>query len=223
MLAMLPTFQPEPKRFVAYLVNTGVHQGSIFGITLFLLYINDRTDSVICDTAVYADDITLYKLYVGSSIWSVTTIGTSFWTWIWSMGHCGLGLDWGRKWLVDFDAGKLDCFCLTGLITLVLLMWKWMSLLLRKNQLLRCLDWISSLNWIGALILLPLINLFFCSVTSILVNFLVGIKKIDTISINDKILKGLRRLQNYFPHNVVLGILKIFFLFEKKKFYSQAV
>ena len=68
MLAMLPTFQPEPKRFVAYLVNTGVHQGSIFGITLFLLYINDRTDSVICDTAVYADDITLYKLYVGSSI-----------------------------------------------------------------------------------------------------------------------------------------------------------
>ena len=59
--------------------------------------------------------------------------------------------------------------------------------------------------------------------TSILVNFLVGIKKIDTISINDKILKGLRRLQNYFPHNVVLGILKIFFLFEKKKFYSQAV
>ena len=49
--------------------------------------------------------------------------------------------------------------------------------------------------------------------TSILVNFLVGIKKIDTISINDKILKGLRRLQNYFPHNVVLGILKIFFLF----------
>ena len=56
--------------------------------------------------------------------------------------------------------------------------------------------------------------------TSILVNFLVGIKKIDTISINDKILKGLRRLQNYFPHNVVLGILKIFFLFEKVLFSS---
>ena len=57
--------------------------------------------------------------------------------------------------------------------------------------------------------------------TSILVNFLVGIKKIDTISINDKILKGLRRLQNYFPHKVVLGMLKIFFLFEKKVLFSS--
>ena len=134
-------------------------------------------------------------------------------------------VEWGwtgaGSGLLILMPGKLNCFCLTGLITLVLLMWKWMSLLLRKNQLLRCWDWISPLNWIGALILLPLINLFFSSVTSILVNFLVGIKKIDTISINDKILKGLRRLQNYFPHKVVLGMLKIFFLFEKKVLFSS--
>ena len=31
-------------------------------------------------------------------------------------------LDWGRKWLVDFNAEKLIYFCFTGLITLVLLM-----------------------------------------------------------------------------------------------------
>ena len=31
-------------------------------------------------------------------------------------------VDWGRKWLVDFDAGKLNWFRLTSLITLVLLM-----------------------------------------------------------------------------------------------------
>ena len=47
---------------------------------------------------------------------------------------------------------KLNWFCLTGLITLVLLMWKWMGLFLRKNHLLRCWGWLSFLNWIGALI-----------------------------------------------------------------------
>ena len=32
-------------------------------------------------------------------------------------------------------------------------MWKWMGLLLRKNHLLRCSDWLSLINWIGALTL----------------------------------------------------------------------
>ena len=30
--------------------------------------------------------------------------------------------DWGKKWLVDFNSGKNNWFCLTGLITMVLLM-----------------------------------------------------------------------------------------------------
>ena len=54
---------------------------------------------------------------------------------------------------------KLSWFCLTNLITLVLLMWKWMGLFLRKNNLLRCWGWLSLLNWIGALTLSLLLKL----------------------------------------------------------------
>ena len=44
-----------------YPVNDEVSQCSIIGPALFLQYINDLPDDVICDMTIYADDTTLYS------------------------------------------------------------------------------------------------------------------------------------------------------------------
>ena len=53
----------DGKSLKEYPVNTGVPQGSILGPTLFLLYINDLPDGVICNIAIYVDDTILCSKY----------------------------------------------------------------------------------------------------------------------------------------------------------------
>ena len=74
---------------------------SILGSTLFLLYIDDLPDDVICNIAIYADDTTLYsKCDQASDLWQQLELASEL------ESDLRDTVDWGRKWLVDFNAGK---------------------------------------------------------------------------------------------------------------------
>ena len=87
----------DGKSLHEYPINVGVPQSFILGPTLFLLYINDLSDDVICDIAIYADDTTLYsKCDQASDLWQKLELTSE------------LESDLLDTWLVDFIAGKTE-------------------------------------------------------------------------------------------------------------------
>ena len=84
-----------------YPVNAEVPQWSILGPKIFLLYINDLPDDVICNTAIYANDTTLYfKCDHTSDLWQQLELAFEL------ESDLRDTMEWGRKWVVDFNAGK---------------------------------------------------------------------------------------------------------------------
>ena len=84
-----------------YPVNGGVPQLFILSPTPFQPYINDFPDDVICDIAIYADDTTRYsKCDQASGLWQQLELASELESYLQDT------VDWGKKWLVDFYAGK---------------------------------------------------------------------------------------------------------------------
>ena len=75
-----------------YPVNARVTQGSILHPTLFLPYINDLPDNVICSIAIYANDITLYsKCDQASDLWQQLELAAELGS------DLRDTVDWGKK------------------------------------------------------------------------------------------------------------------------------
>ena len=80
-----------------------VAQGSTLGPTLFMLYINVLPDGIFCNVVIYADDTTLYcKCDQASDLWQQLHLASEL------ESDLQGSVDWGRKWLVDINAGKTE-------------------------------------------------------------------------------------------------------------------
>ena len=129
-----------------YPAHAGVPQGSILGPTFFLLHINNLPDNVICIFTIYADDTTLYcKCDQASDLWQQLELASEPESDLWDT------VDWGKHWLVDFNAGKTQLVLFgqpnnTGCIDVKMNA----SVLAEKSYILRCWGWPSLLNWIEA-------------------------------------------------------------------------
>ena len=84
-----------------YAVNSGVPQGSVLGPILFLIFINDLPDDLMCRVGIFADDTTLYSgLPKPSCIFDKVELAADL------ESDLRAVVEWGDKWLVTFNCTK---------------------------------------------------------------------------------------------------------------------
>ena len=72
-------------------------------LELYLIYINDLPDDVICNITIYADDTTLYsKCDQASDLWQQLELASEL------ASNLRDTVDWSTNWLADFNAGKIQ-------------------------------------------------------------------------------------------------------------------
>ena len=83
-------------------VNAGVPQGSVLGPLLFLIYVNDISESLLSLTRLFADDSSLF--YSASSLVDIEGI----------INHdLGLLVAWAKQWLIKFNPLKTEAILFT--------------------------------------------------------------------------------------------------------------
>ena len=136
---------PDGKSSQEYPVNAGVLQGSILGPTLFLPYINELPDNIICNIAIYADDTTLYsKCDRATDLWQQPELASEL------ESDSRDTVDWGRKWLVDFNAGTTELVSFEWSHNIGAIDVKMNGSVLDEKSSFKILVLTSLANWIGA-------------------------------------------------------------------------
>ena len=135
----------EGKSSQEYPVNT---QGSILGPTLSLQHINDFPDDVIGNIVIYADDSTLYsKCDQVSDMWQQLELASEL------ESDLQVTVDWGKKWLIDFNAAKTQLVSFNRCNNNGTIDVKMDGSVFEEKSSFKMLGGLSVLNWIEVVIL----------------------------------------------------------------------
>ena len=87
----------EGNRSQVFDIKGGVRQGSILGPILFLIFINDIVNEIVCNIKIFADDTSLY-IVVEDEYASAELLNSDI----------GKIHQWSEQWLVNFNAQKTE-------------------------------------------------------------------------------------------------------------------